>query len=65
MAQVNVDAKSAIDFGGKSLAALGAFLLADSIFLPDVSVTPGFIAPLVGWIVCGGAAVVAWRLVKP
>ena len=64
MAQVDINTKAAIDVGGKILAAGAAFGLVDTLAFGG-AITPELIKPFLGWIVCGGAAVVAWRLVKP
>jgi hypothetical protein len=64
MATVDINTKSAIDVGGKILAAGAAFGLMDTLAFGGV-VTPDLIKPFLGLIVCTGAAVVAWRLVKP
>ncbi len=57
--------RALIDFGGKALAGLAGFMAADAWIVKDVQVTPDFIAPLAGWIICLGVAVVLVRAVKP
>lgn len=63
MAQFNVDAGSAFKASTKVLAAAAGFGLADAVLFKG-AITPEFIKPLFGWIVCSGGAIVAWRLAK-
>ena len=57
------DQKDLIDTAGKGVGALAAFVLADRIFM-DGTITPEFIAPAAGWLICLGAGLLGWRLVR-
>ena len=63
MAALTQDQKDLIDMAGKAVGALAAFVLADKIFM-DGTITPDFLRPAVGWLICGGAALLGWRLVR-
>lgn len=63
MAALTKEQKDLIDIVGKVIGGLAAFALADRIFF-DGTITPEFLRPAVGWLVCGGAALLGWRLVR-
>lgn len=63
MATLTQDQKDLIDLAGKFIGGLAAFVLADKIFFAG-AITPEFIRPAAGWLVCGGAALLGWRLVR-
>ena len=63
MATLTQDQKDLIDLVGKGIGALAAFVLADKIFMGG-EITPDFLRPAVGWLICGGAALLGWRLVR-
>jgi len=57
------DQKDMIDFAGKIIGGLAAFVLADKLFM-DGTITPEFIRPAAGWLICGGAFLLGFRLVR-
>lgn len=63
MAQVNLDVKSVTDTAFKVVVTLAGFMAADA-FLFSGAITPDPIKPLIGWIVCAGAGIVALKQVK-
>jgi len=63
MLKLTQDQKDLIDLSGKFIAGLAGFVLADKVFM-DGSITPDFLRPLAGWLICGGAFLLAWRLVR-
>ena len=63
MLKLTDDQKSLIDGAGKFIAGLAGFVLADKLFF-NGSITTDFVRPLAGWLVCGGAFLLAWRLVR-
>jgi hypothetical protein len=62
MATVTQEQKDMIDNAGRLVAALAGFMLVDKIWL-DGAITPEFIKPIAGWVICIGGGLLASRLV--